>query len=52
MQTSKVYIHRNKEGMWEIGVLQAMGEDYIYVNKHEASTWDEAGEWVKNHYVA
>lgn len=52
METSKVYIHKNPEDLWEVGVLQALNGELIYINKHEASTWSEAGEWVKNHYVA
>lgn len=51
METSKVYIHRNPEGMWEVGVLQVLNEELIYVNKHEARTWAEALEWVQEHYV-
>jgi hypothetical protein len=52
MQTSKVYIHRNKEDMWEIGVVLPLNGEATYINKHEASTWQEAGDWVKKNYVA
>jgi hypothetical protein len=51
MQTSKVYIHRNAEGMWEIGVILTVQGEEVYVNKHEASTWQDAGNWVQEHYV-
>lgn len=52
METSKVYIHKNPEGLWEVGVLQVLNEDLIYVNKHEASTHAEAMKWAEANYVA
>jgi hypothetical protein len=52
MQTSKVYIHRNKEGLWEVGVVLPMNGEATYINKHEAGTWEDAGNWVKTHYIA
>lgn len=51
METSKVYIHKNPEGMWEVGVVIAFNGEDTYLNKHEASTWSEAGTWVQEHYV-
>lgn len=55
METSKVYIHKNPEGMWEVGVILSMKQEdgtyaEVYVNKHEASTWSEAGTWVQENY--
>lgn len=52
METSKVYIHKNPEGLWEVGVVQELSGELIYINKHEASTQPEALEWVRKHYVA
>lgn len=52
METSKVYIHKNPEGLWEVGVLQVLNGETIYINKHEASTQPEAVKWVEEHYVA
>jgi hypothetical protein len=52
MQTSKVYIHKNPEGMWEVGVIIVVKGEEVYLNKHEASRWHEAGKWVEEHYVA
>jgi hypothetical protein len=52
METSKVYIHKNPEGLWEVGVVIVVNGEETYLNKHEASSWDEAGEWVKANYVA
>lgn len=60
METSKVYIHKNKEGMWEVGVvLTQHGPDEngqeqwweAYLNKHESSTWLDAMKWVQVNYV-
>lgn len=52
MKTSKVYIHQNPEGLWEVGVIVILNGDEVYLNKHEAATWEEAGNWVRDHYVA
>ena len=51
MQTSKVYIHKNPEGLWEVGVVLPLNGEATYINKHEAATWQEAGNWVAEHYV-
>jgi hypothetical protein len=51
METSKVYIHKNPEGMWEAGVVIPINGEETYINKHEASTWDELTDWVKKAYV-
>lgn len=53
MQTSKVYIFRDKKTeLWQVGVVVVLNGDETYINKHEAATWEEAGNWVKDHYVA
>lgn len=52
MKTSKVYIHRNDEKMWEVGVSFPLSDgSEMYVMKHEASTWSEAGAWVEANYI-
>lgn len=51
METSKVYIHKNPEDLWEVGVVVAMNGEAVYLNKHESPTWEEAGNWVRNNYV-
>lgn len=53
MQTSKVYIFRDKKTeMWQIGVVVPLNGEMTFINKHEAPTWEEAGNWVRDHYVA
>lgn len=51
MQASKIYIFRNPEGMWECGVITTVGEEEVYMQKHESSTWEELTNWVKLNYV-
>lgn len=53
MQTSKVYIFRDKETeLWQIGVVLILNELPTFIQKHETATWEEAGNWVREHYVA
>lgn len=51
METSKVYIHKNPEGMWEVGVVIPIKGEETYLNKYEGSTWDDASKWVQENYV-
>lgn len=52
MQTSKVYIFRDKETeLWQVGVIVPLNDEMTFINKHEAATWEEAGNWVRDHYV-
>lgn len=52
MKTDKVTIMKNDEGMWEIGTVTPLENgELLYQNRHEASTWEDAGKWVTEHYV-
>lgn len=51
MPTSKVYIFKNDEGMWECGTILVLNGEETYITKHEAATWEDLTNWVQLHYV-
>jgi len=52
VKTAKVTIIKNDHGMWEIGTITPLEDgSHLYENRHETSTWEEAGKWVEAHYV-